>query len=235
MEDKISQVWRFPKKYAELFKNISDQDTWIIIKELFFWDWINLNWLNKAYYDIIKVDLDNLEKSALNWNKGGRPRTKKTPGYENKKPPVSENHNLKERESEIERENESKNERESKKKKIIINNNISKEIQQSWKEEIKEYWDKDINSILLIIKEKHWLVDWPVTEQRKYWKLLKDKILWIKWFNWDFYNFIKIIIERTDKYRIWKTTSPKNLYYNLAELITNIKNNTKKEIWITSI
>jgi hypothetical protein len=33
MEDKTSQVWRFPKKYAELFKNISDQDTWIIIKE----------------------------------------------------------------------------------------------------------------------------------------------------------------------------------------------------------
>ena len=57
-----SQIWRFPKKYKELFRNISDEDIWKIIRWLFLWDWKDLEWLNKAYYDIIKVDLDNLEK-----------------------------------------------------------------------------------------------------------------------------------------------------------------------------
>lgn len=99
-----SQVWRFPKKYWELFKNISNEDTWIIIKEIFFWDWNNLTWLNKAYYDIIKVDLENLEKSAMNWKKWWRPKKEETPGYENKKPQVMKNNNLKEREREKERE-----------------------------------------------------------------------------------------------------------------------------------
>jgi len=106
-----SQIWRFPKKYAELFKNLSNEDTWIIIKELFFWNWDNLEWLNKAYYDIIKIDLDNLEKSAINGKKWGRPKKEEieiTPGYENKKPLVIKNDNLKKREREREREKESK-------------------------------------------------------------------------------------------------------------------------------
>ena len=102
-----SQIWRFPKKYWELFKNISNEDIWKIIKALFLWDTKDLEWLNKAYYDIIKVDLDNLEKSAINGKKWGRPK-KETLGYENKKPQVIENDNLKERERERERERESK-------------------------------------------------------------------------------------------------------------------------------
>lgn len=104
-EEKTSQVWRFPKKYAELFKNISNEDTWIIIKELFFWNWNDLIWLNKAYYDIIKVDLDNLEKSACNWIKGAEYwklwwRPKKTPqGIIDETPQGLENKPLNERES----------------------------------------------------------------------------------------------------------------------------------------
>lgn len=108
-----SQVWRFPKKYAELFKNLSNEDVWIIIKSLFLNNTLDLEWLNKAYYDIIKVDLDNLEKSALNWSKWGRPKKKEnsiTPGYENTKPQVMKNDNLKEREEEREEEKEIKEE-----------------------------------------------------------------------------------------------------------------------------
>lgn len=102
-----SQVWRFPKKYWELFKNISNEDIWKIIRSLFLWGTKDLEWLNKAYYDIIKVDLDNLEKSAINGKKWWRPKKEEneiTPGYENKKPQVIENDNLKESESESEEE-----------------------------------------------------------------------------------------------------------------------------------
>lgn len=109
-EEKTSQVWRFPKKYAELFKNISNEDTWIIIKELFFWNWNDLVWLNKAYYDIIKVDLNNLEKSAINWIKWAEYwklwwRPKKTPQGNIKKTPQGlEKKPLNERESKNESE-----------------------------------------------------------------------------------------------------------------------------------
>jgi hypothetical protein len=35
---KTSQIWRFPKKYAELFKNLSNEDIGQIIKGLFLED-----------------------------------------------------------------------------------------------------------------------------------------------------------------------------------------------------
>jgi hypothetical protein len=100
-----SQVWRFPKKYAELFRNLSDEEVGRIIKSLFLWGG-NLEWLSKAYFDIIKVDLDNLEKTAMNWLKWGRPKKEETSGYEKEKPQVIENDNLKEKINEKERVNE---------------------------------------------------------------------------------------------------------------------------------
>ena len=98
----VSQIWRFPKKYGELFKNMSNEDIGILIRELFLWNWEKLEWLQKAFFDIIKIDLDNLEKTAMNGWRGGRPKNKKTKitlGYENVKPQDMQNDNLKEKET----------------------------------------------------------------------------------------------------------------------------------------
>ena len=108
--------------------------------------------------------------------------------------------------------------------KVNEKENTSNEVVlQPEEKNIKEYWDPEINQILKAIKDNHWLVDWTNKEQRFYWKLLRDKIYKIEWFNWDFYNFIDFIIKKSDQYRIWKTVSSKKIYYNLAELMANIK------------
>ncbi len=104
-------------------------------------------------------------------------------------------------------------------------NNISKDIwEQALVVEKKEYWDPIINSIIQIIKDKNnWIIDWTIASNRKYWKMLRDKIEKIKWFRWDYPGFIWTLIDRTDQYNIWKTTSCESIYYNLASLVAKIK------------
>jgi len=103
---------------------------------------------------------------------------------------------------------------------------ISEDQKETNKKEV--YWNEEINDIIKAIKEKHGIVDWPIQEQRNFWNLLAKKIKTIDGFNWDFYSFIKTIIEKSDSYRIGKTTSPKKIYYNLSELIANIRGNIEK-------
>lgn len=85
-----SQIIRLPKKYWELFDTMEDEQVWKLIKCLINWKW-DLTGLTKTYYNIIKVDLDNLEKSAMNWSKWAIYwklwwRPKKTPQGLNEKP-----------------------------------------------------------------------------------------------------------------------------------------------------
>jgi hypothetical protein len=98
-----SQIIRLPKKYWELFDTMSNEEAWKLIKSLL-WLEVEIGWLTKTYANIISVDLWNLEKSAVNWKKWGRPKKEETTGYENEKPKVIRNDNLKERERERERE-----------------------------------------------------------------------------------------------------------------------------------
>lgn len=88
----------------------------------------------------------------------------------------------------------------------------------------KEYWDPIINSIIETIKKhNNGIIDWTIKGNRINGKLLKDKIAKIKWFDWDYVKFISTIIQRTDQYNIWKTTSCESIYYNLASLVAKIK------------
>lgn len=90
-----SQIIRLPKKYWELFSTLDNQEAWKLIKELFWYDtWVE--WLTRVYRDMMKVDIFNMESSAVNWKKWWRPKKIKTPGYENEKPQVIKNDNLKE-------------------------------------------------------------------------------------------------------------------------------------------
>jgi hypothetical protein len=105
---KESQVVRFPKKYWELFSTLDDAEAGKLIKELLWYD-RKIEWMTRIYRDMIKVDLDNMEASAVNWIKGGRPKKEpqgKTQGYWKWKPQVIENENLNEKEIEKEIENE---------------------------------------------------------------------------------------------------------------------------------
>jgi len=105
--EKDSQIIRLPKKYGELINTLNNEEAWKIIKEIF-WYKQEIQWLSKVYFDMINVDLKNLEKAAINWIKWWRPNKEKpqviTPGYEKEKPLDIKKHNLKERERERERE-----------------------------------------------------------------------------------------------------------------------------------
>lgn len=133
-----SQIIRLPKKYKDLIFTLSNEDAWILLKKIFWLD-IWWEWMVDIYHWIIKSDLDNLEKSAVNWWKWWRPK-KETTGYENKKPQVIENDNLKERE----RERESKIEDKDKEKDTTIVEwkdfiNFSEEIQK-----IINFWNGEL-------------------------------------------------------------------------------------------
>jgi len=92
-----SQIVRLPRKYTELFLSMSNEEVWKLIKNLLNkTSDIKLEWIIQIYYNMIIVDLDNLENSAMNWWKWWRPKKKITPGYEKEKPPVMKNDNLKE-------------------------------------------------------------------------------------------------------------------------------------------
>lgn len=88
-----SQIIRLPKKYWELFNTMTNEEAGKLIKCLFDLDDCNLIWLTKTYFNIIKVDICNMSQCAINGQKWWRPKTKKTPGYENKKPQDIESNN----------------------------------------------------------------------------------------------------------------------------------------------
>jgi len=139
-----SQIIRLPKKYKDLIFTLSNEEAWILFKKIFWLD-IWWEWMVDIYHWIIKSDLDNLEKSAVNWWKWGRPK-KETTGYENKKPQVMKNDNLKERERERERERESK---------------IEVKDKEKYEEDLKkiiDFWNTELNrkyEITLELKEAY--------------------------------------------------------------------------------
>ena len=73
-----SQIIRLPKKYSELIKLLSDVESWKLFKCI-----LNINnpdileWMSRAFFNVMKVDLDNLESAAMNWKKWGNNSKKK--------------------------------------------------------------------------------------------------------------------------------------------------------------
>lgn len=117
-----------------------------------------------------------------------------------------------------------------------INNNISKDIlEQSSEisiiEEIKE--DKRDLSIDLIIETlkncNMWIIDDTIIKQRRYWKLIKDKMNKIKWFNWDYAWFINYAYNNSDEYRKNHFRSAEKFYRELANIIAWLKIQAEKK------
>ena len=82
----MTQIFRMPYKYRELFETMSDEQRWKLILALFKKDKSKLEWLTLTYYNIIIVDIENIEKQVGIWKKywklWWRP---KGGGYENEK------------------------------------------------------------------------------------------------------------------------------------------------------
>ena len=85
------QIFRIPYKYCELFETMDTKDCWELIIALMNKSSSNLQWLAKTYYNIIIVDIENIEnqvKSGQEWGKKwGRPRKEKTLGDIKEKTP----------------------------------------------------------------------------------------------------------------------------------------------------
>ena len=69
----MEQIIRIPNKYWELINTMEDCECWRLMKALFLWnsDW--LEWLTLTYYNIIIVDINNIQKQVdiwkANWKK----------------------------------------------------------------------------------------------------------------------------------------------------------------------
>ena len=95
-----NQIFRIPIKYIELFESMDNQETWKLIIWLMKKDNSNLQWLTLIYYNMIIVDICNIEnqvKKGKEWGKKWwRPKKdnpgdiiKKTPPLWNEKPNIS--------------------------------------------------------------------------------------------------------------------------------------------------
>jgi len=94
----------------------------------------------------------------------------------------------------------------------------------------KSYWDFFINEILRAVEDNNWgITDWTQSENRRFWKMLRDKIKKLEIFSWDYYKFVDFIIKNTDEFQIANTTSVKKLYYNLATILAKIKAKNHKK------
>lgn len=181
-----------------------------------------LDWITLVYYNMMSVDLNNLEKKATNWLKGWRPKkpkdtkTKKPKVIKKQKPLVNEKNNLNIDKEKEETKNKSKS------------NTLSKD------KESKTFWDPDINECLKIIAWINWwIVDWKKWENRQYSGHLIKKIKKLEAVaSWKYSreeylsSLLQLVVQ--SKYDIRKITSPKKIYYELAAL-QQVANSIYKE------
>lgn len=92
--------------------------------------------------------------------------------------------------------------------------------------------DLDIDLIIEALKECNmWIIDDTVKKQRQYWKLIKDKLLKIRWFDWRYVDFINMLYDKSDEYRRNHFRSAEKFYYNLANIVAWIKIHTETKKW----
>ena len=112
--------------------------------------------------------------------------------------------------------------------------NLSKDKEQSSELVKVDNRDLDIDVIIETMKSFNlWIVDDTIKKQRQYWKLIKDKINKIKWFEkyeWNYNNFITMLYQNSDEYRKNHFRSLEKFYREMANIITWIKIQAEKPI-----
>ena len=154
----MEQIIRIPYKYWELINTMEDCQCWELMKALFSKNPSKLKWLTLTYYNIIIVDINNIENQVIiwrnSWKKWGRPKKNNpplnnsiTPPFRNSKPNISKDKINKD-----------------KIKEINININ-SKELTT----EVETFWNEDINNMQEFIKkevENYWYIYKPWKQER---------------------------------------------------------------------
>lgn len=139
------QIMRIPIKYWELFNTMNNEDCWKLMKALFIWNPEWLKWITLTYFNIIIIDINNIQAQVDIWRKGWllwwRPKNKggvietKKGGLWKTKPNIKE--------SNINKDNINKdNIKESKNKYWEYKHILLSE--KEYKKLITDYWLKNI-------------------------------------------------------------------------------------------
>ena len=164
------QIIRIPYKYSELFQTMEDWECWKLIKSLFTWTSEGLSWLTLTYYNIIIVDIQNIQNQVKVWRKGGllwwRPKKKRGVIKKEKGGLLKKEPNIKE--SNINKDK--------------INKDNIKEVK-----EIKhKYWEYQ-NVLLTNTQKNKFIKDFWENEFNKYIKIL-DEWIEMKWYKYKNHN-----------------------------------------------
>lgn len=219
--------------FLETWKKLDDSMKWKYYESLLeYWlDWIKPTdpiidaLLTSAMYSIDKSDEELKRKSeSMQWNQNAvksfekLSKQKKTDKNKNKQNETEKN--IWRNEVYEEYEDNTKN------NKIIINDD-------SESKDSVQYWNEEVNKCLTRIKSYNWwLLDWTVKNNRRYAKLLIDKLnklesiqAW-KYTREETLDIILQVISK-NKYHVSKITSAESIYRNLAVLMQTCKN----DIW----
>lgn len=214
------QIFRIPIKYGELLNTMDDCECWKLIKALFIWknDW--LDWLTLTYFNIIMVDIYNIDKAVVNGWKWWRPKKDKPVVIKKDKPVVIENENqVKLSKVKLSKDNIN-----------IISNDITTEVE--------EFWNTEINNMQEFIKEKVeslWYIYKPWKQERNRIKnILTAKIInWLaEKYKMKIYNFVWNIILLSSKldFRNWKITNAETFYKHYDKILNeSVKIKQKQE------
>lgn len=215
-----SSVTLYEDQY-KFFKAFNSEKLLVAFVEFMFED-IEPEWLTdqeKVIFDSLRIRMNNQKKKSYAWTLSHwwwRPK-KQT-----------------EEETKKQHKNNTKTTEKQEVKDISISNNnilISKDINTETK--VSEYWNQDINKCLdLISRYNWWLIDWTKQNQRRYSKLLIDKLNKLEsikeWkFTWQETLEIILKVISHNKYYSSKITSPENIYRNLSVLMQQCK----ADIW----
>lgn len=212
---------------------MDNEECWKLMKALFMKNSNDLIGLSLTYYNIIIVDIDNIENQVniwkANWKKGGRPKKNnpgdikiKTPPFWKTKPKISKDKIIEDN--------------------ISKDNNISKDIQN------ETFWNEQINKMQDIIKktiENNWMIykAWRyerariknIVEWKEFWKVCEKSKM-------DRKTFVINIINLASKLQYSKPINNwADLYSNYADVYNKAlktKNDIlqpKKWVWITTI
>lgn len=206
----------------KFFKAFNSQSLLIAFVEFMFED-VEPQWLNeqeKILFDSLRVRMENQKKKSEAWSKSHwwwRPKgTTEKQQKNNKK--TTEKQQVK-----VEVEDKDKEETNN----IILKNDTEAEA--------SEYWNEEINKCLNLIKTYNWwLVDWTVKNNRRFAKLLIDKLNKLEsiqsWkYTWNATLEIILKVISQNKYHAPKITSPELIYRNLAILMQACKNDIWKQ------
>lgn len=236
-EEKRKSITLFEDQYR-FFKTFNSPNLLIAFVEFMFEDKLpqNLNEQEQVIFDSLIVRMNNLKKKSIAWAKWWKNshwwwRSKNTEETTEKQTKNKQKTSKKQAELKAENKQEQVQVQDKVQEKenteIILSND-------SESADSVVYWNTDVNECLNLIKQYNWwLIDWTVKNNRRYAKLLIDKLNKLDSIkNWRFTRnaTLELILQviSKNKYHASKITSPESIFRNLAILMQTCKNDVWK-------